>query len=75
MVGVLGFTQVGSGRSMFMAMWTHGVANAFMAIIPVLVLAAVDQSLYWIFCFVLAAVAAVITLVRGPSRRSGGALE
>ena len=53
-------------------MWTHGVANTYMAIFPVLVLASVNQYLYWIFCCVLpaVAVAVVITLVRGPSRRS-----
>lgn len=72
---ILTWVYVESGRSMFLAMWTPGVANAFMAIFPVLVLAAVDQSLYWIFCFVLAAVAAVITFVRGASRRSDGTLD
>lgn len=71
---ILTWVYVGSGRSMFLAMWTHGVANAYMAIFPVLILAAGDQSLYWIFCGALAAAAVVITVVRGPSRRSGGSL-
>ncbi|TQO19475.1 CAAX prenyl protease-like protein [Rhodoglobus vestalii] len=69
---ILTWVYVESGRSMFLAMWTHGVANAYMAIFPVLVLAAVNQYLYWIFCCVLAVVAVSITLVRGASRRSGG---
>jgi uncharacterized protein len=69
---ILTWVYVESGRSMFLAMWTHGVANALMAVFPVFVLADVDQSLYWIFCCVLAAVAVAITLMRGPSRRSGG---
>jgi len=69
---ILTWVYVESGRSMFLAMWTHGVANAFMAVFPVLVLAAGDQSRYWTFCCVLAAVALAITLMRGPSRRSGG---
>ena len=71
---IMTWIYVDSGRSMFLAMWTHGVANTYMAIFPVLVLAPVDQPAYWIFCCVLAAVAVVITLVRGPSRRSGGVL-
>ncbi|MBI4901241.1 MAG: hypothetical protein HY829_12300 [Actinobacteria bacterium] len=50
------------------------MANALMAVFPVFVLADVDQSGYWIFCLVLAAVAVAITLVRGPCRRSGGVL-
>jgi uncharacterized protein len=71
---ILTWVYVESGRSMFLAMWTHGVANALMAVFPVFVLADVDQSGYWIFCLVLAAVAMAITLMRGPSRRSGGVL-
>ncbi|WP_232819215.1 CPBP family intramembrane glutamic endopeptidase [Homoserinimonas sp. OAct 916] len=71
---ILTWVYVGSGRSMFIAMWTHGVGNAYMAIFPVLILATVNQYLYWIFSCVLAAVAVVITLVRGPSLRSGPGL-
>lgn len=72
---ILTWIYVGSGRSMFLAMWTHGVANASMAVFPVLILAAGSQPSYWAYCILLAAVAVLITLMRGPSRRSGGRLS
>ena len=69
---IMTWIYVESGGSMFLAMWTHGVSNAYMVVFPTLVLAPVDQPGYWVFCCVLAAVAVVISLMRGPSRRSGG---
>jgi membrane protease YdiL (CAAX protease family) len=71
---IMTWLYLGSGRSMFIAMWTHGVANALMAIIPVVVLAAVSQYRYWIFCACLALSALVITLARGPNRRTGSSI-
>jgi len=41
---IMTWVYVDSGGSMFLAMWTHGVANAYMAIFPVLVLAPVDHA-------------------------------
>jgi len=69
---IMTWIYIGSKRSLFISMWTHGLSNSLTAIFPVLILMIpANQFRYWIYSCTIAITSLIITFIRGFNRRSG----